>query len=254
MPAWDRRCGVAMLSDVVAIVPLASSAAQPAPDLFANLDSLQRIPPPLPMAISPRMFATYGALIAAATLSILYLYRGRAFVVYWIGSWLLVAVLLMLLSGGYEDVRLGSVMLGLAQLLAVWSAGLTLLAAEAFPSDPLRWNTPMKIAAGTAVWFLAGPFVLPLRAVLSTGLAAAAILFGWAAASYLRLGRRTRHAGALVICTGTMLICATNIAAAGAVFYLAWGAEAFNRLLALNLISSSACLSPLEYICSSSRT
>jgi len=131
-----------MLIVLVAIVPLAAVAAQPAPDLLANLDSLQRIPSPLPMTISPRMFAAYGALIAAAMLSILYLYRGRAFVVYWIGSWLLIAASLMLLSRGYDDVRLGSVMLGLTQLLAVWSAGLTLLAAEAFPDDPLRWNTP----------------------------------------------------------------------------------------------------------------
>jgi hypothetical protein len=142
MPARDRRHGAAMLIVLVAIVPLAAVAAQPAPDLLANLDSLQRIPSPLPMTISPRMFVAYGALIAAAMLSILYLYRGRAFVVYWIGSWLLIAASLMLLSRGYDDVRLGSVMLGLTQLLAVWSAGLTLLAAEAFPDDPLRWNTP----------------------------------------------------------------------------------------------------------------
>jgi len=54
----------------------------------------------------------------------------------------------------------------------------------------------VKIAAGTAVWFLAGPFVLPLRAVLSTG------------------------------------------PAAGVVFDVGWGAEAFNRLLAFNIVIS----------------
>ena len=45
-------------------------------------------------------------------LSVLYVYRGRAFVVYWIGSWLLIAASLMLLAHGYQDPRLGSVMLG----------------------------------------------------------------------------------------------------------------------------------------------
>jgi diguanylate cyclase (GGDEF)-like protein len=54
----------------------------------------------------------------------------------------------------------------------------------------------VKIAAGTAVWFLAGPFVLPLLAVLSTG------------------------------------------QAAGVVFDVGWGAEAFNRLLAFNIVIS----------------
>lgn len=223
---------------VMAIVPLAALAAQPAPGLGAGVDSLQRIPPPVLMTISPRLFAAYGALIAAAVLSILYLYRGRAFIVYWIGSWLLIAASFALLSRGYDDVRLGSVMLGLAQLLAVWSAGLMLLAVEAFPNEALRWNTPVRVAAVTAVWFLAGPFVLPLRAIQSTGPAAAAVFFGWAAVRYLRLGRHTGHAGAYVICGGTVLMCATSAAAAGVAFDVRWGADALTRLLAFDVVTS----------------
>jgi diguanylate cyclase (GGDEF)-like protein len=198
----------------------------------------QAIPPLLPMTISPGMFAAYGALLAASMLTILYLYRGRAFVVYWIGSWLLIAGAMVLLAQGYDDARLGSVVLGLAQLLGVWSAGLTLLAAEAFPDEPLRWTGPLKVAAATAVWFLAGPFFLPLGAVLSTGPAMAAVLFGWAAVRYFHLGRRTRHVGAYVICGGMVLTCATSVAAAGVVFDAEWGPAAFNRLLAFNIVIS----------------
>jgi diguanylate cyclase (GGDEF)-like protein len=198
----------------------------------------QAIPPLLPMTIRPGMFAAYGALLAASMLTILYLYRGRAFVVYWIGSWLLIAGAMVLLAQGYDDARLGSVVLGLAQLLGVWSAGLTLLAAEAFPDEPLRWTGPLKVAAATAVWFLAGPFFLPLGAVLSTGPAMAAVLFGWAAVRYFHLGRRTRHVGAYVICGGMVLTCATSVAAAGVVFDAEWGPAAFNRLLAFNIVIS----------------
>ncbi len=92
-------------------VPLAAFA-QPSPTVFVNLDSLQNIPAPSPISIRPRLFAAYGAWIAAAMLTILYLYRGRAFIVYWIGSWLLIGASLMLLAQGYDDLRLGSVMLG----------------------------------------------------------------------------------------------------------------------------------------------
>ena len=198
----------------------------------------QGIPSPVPMTISPGLFAAYGALIAAAMLVLLYLYRGRAFVVYWIGSWILVAGSMMLAARGYEDARLGSVVLGLGQLLAVWSAGLMLLAAEAFPDDPLRWTIPLKVAAATAVWFLAGPFVVPLRVMLSTGPGLAAVLFGWASFRYFKLGRRTRHLGAYVICAGTLLTCATNTAAAGVVFDVDSSAAAFNRLLAFNIVIS----------------
>ena len=167
----------------------------PEVSLVPNLGLLHSVPSPIPITIQPQVFGAYGALIAAGMLAVLYLHRGRAFVVYWIGSWLLIAASLTLVSQGYADVRLGSVMLGVAQLLSVWSAGLTLLAAEAFPDDPLIWNTPLKVGAATAVWFLAVPFLLPLRVVLSTGPAAAAVLFGWSALRYLRLVRRTRYVG-----------------------------------------------------------
>ena len=196
------------------------------------------IPPPVPITVSPGMFAAYGALIAAAVLIVLYLYRGRAFVVYWIGSWLLVAGSMMLLARGYDDARLAGVMLGLSQLLGVWSAGLMLLSAEAFPDDPLRWTGPLKVAAATAVWFLAGPFVIPLGFLLATGPGTAAVLFGWAAFRYFRLGRRTRHAGAYVICGGMVLSCATSVATAGVVFDVAWSPAELNRLIGFNIVVS----------------
>ena len=221
-----------------ALTSAAAFAAQPGPDLFENLASLDSIPAPAPIQVQPRVFAAYGALIAAAMLTILYLYRGRAFIVYWIGSWLLVAGSLMLLAQGYPDLRVGSVMLGLAHLLAVWSAGLTLLGAEAFPDAPLRWNAPLRVAASTAVWFLAAPFLLPLTFVLTTGPAAAAILFGWSALRYVRLTGRTRYIGTLLIGAGMVLMTVTNAAAAGVVLNLEWGTETFNRLLAFNIVIS----------------
>jgi diguanylate cyclase (GGDEF)-like protein len=198
----------------------------------------QALPSLSPITISPGIFAAYGALIAAAMLTILYLYRGRAFVVYWIVSWLLVAGSMMLSARAYDDARLGSVVMGLGQLLSVWSAGLMLLGAEAFPDEPLRWTGPLKVAAGTAVWFLAAPFVVPLRVVLSTGPALAAVLFGWGTLRYFRLGRRTRHAGAHVISYGMAMRCATSLTAAGAFINAGWGAAAFNPLLASNIVIS----------------
>ncbi len=234
---YPRACrNAATLFIVLWTLNASVVSAQPGPDLFENLESLQSIPAPAPMLVSPRLFAAYGALIAASMLSILYLYRGRAFIVYWIGSWLLIAASLMLLGQGYPDVRFGSVMLGLAHLLGVWSAGLTLLGAEAFPDAPLRWNAPVRVAAITAVWFLASPFLLPLRFVLMTGPAAAAILFGWSALRYLRLTARTRSIGTALIGAGLALMTASNAAAAGVVLNLDWGTETFNHLLGFNIV------------------
>lgn len=194
------------------------------------------IPSPAAIAIPPQLFAAYGALIAAGMLALLYLYRGRAFVVYWIGSWILIAASLMLLGRGYADAQLGGVMLGLAQLLAVWSAGLTLLAGEAFPDAPLRWNRPLRMAAATAVWFLAAPFVLALTVVLSTGPAVAAVLFGWSSLRYVGLMRRTHYVGAFVVAAGLALVAAGNAASAGVILNLEFGEDVFNRLLGFNMV------------------
>lgn len=225
-----------MLIVLVAIMPPATVAAQSAPDLSPRLDVLGSIPAPAPVSIRPPIVGAYGALIAAAMLGILYLYRGRAFVVYWIGSWLLIAASLLLRAQGYQDLRLGSVMLGLGQLLGVWAAGLTLLAAKAFPGGRLLLNVPVKVAAVTAVWFLVVPFLLPLSVVLVTGAGAAAILFGWTAFTYLRLAPRTRYLGALVLGGGMLVMCATNAAAFGVRLGALSDVNVLSRLVALNIV------------------
>ena len=231
-----NRPGSALLLAAFVAAPLTVLAAQPMPDLLGTLDVLRGIPAPPPMLIRPRTFAAYGALITAATLTTLYVYRGRAFIVYWIGSWLLFAGSLALVARGYGDVRLGSVMLGLAQLLAVWSAGLLWLAAAAFPDEPLRWTRSIKVAAATAVWFLAAPFVLPLVVVLATGPAAAAVLLGGAGMRYFRRGLRTRYMGVIVIAAGMVLLSGINAAAAAVSLNVFRGADAFNQLLGFNII------------------
>ena len=92
MPFRACRCAASLFIVLGTLTsPVVSAAAQPPPDLFEQLESLESIPAPRPMLVRPRVFAAYGALIAASMLSILYLYRGRAFIVYWIGSWLLMA-------------------------------------------------------------------------------------------------------------------------------------------------------------------
>ena len=73
MSARDRRRRRSVLIALTMLAPLVASAAQPAPELFTNLDALGSIPAPASMTIRPRMFAAYGALITSAMLSTLYL-------------------------------------------------------------------------------------------------------------------------------------------------------------------------------------
>ena len=124
---------------------------------------LPGIPLAAPVIIQPRVMSSYAALLAAAMLSLLYLHRGRAFVVYWIGSWLLVSAALGLVAQDYADATLRSVLTGLALLFTACASGLLRLSVESFPQNVLRWEgRRLMVMSAAALWFLVAPFVVPL--------------------------------------------------------------------------------------------
>lgn len=176
--------------------------------------------------------------MATATLLILYLYRGRDFVLYWLGSWLMLAVSLALVSQPYDDARLGRVVVGFAILLVVWSAGLALLSVAAFPANALRWNVPLRLGAASAAWFLASPFLVPTSVVIGSGTALTLVMLGRAAAEYLALARRARYAGALLIAGGLAVIVVSNVIGSTIVLGLVPGTGILNRLAMANVITS----------------
>jgi len=169
-------------------------------------------------------------------LSLLYLYRGRAFIVYWIGSWLLIAAALGLVARRYDTAMLRNALTGLALLFTVWAAGLIRLAIESFPHNTLRWQARrLNVISACALWFLITPFVLPLSVVVSTGTVACAALLAWSAVGYFDLSRKTRTAGALMIAVGLAAIAIGHLIATTvslAIDIGAWG----GRLSGLTVI------------------
>jgi diguanylate cyclase (GGDEF)-like protein len=200
------------------------------------LDALQGIPQPPAAVIEPRLLAAYGSAMAAALLGVLYVYRGRAFIVYWIVGWVLLAGSLYLASLGFRDTLAGAVVIGVAQVLALWSAGLLLLGAQAFPDAPLRWTAAIKVAAVSAVWFLVSPLAVPLHIVLVIGAAASAFLLTWACLLYLQLFRRTRHAGGAMIGIGMGLLATSSLAMAAFTLDGVVTGAIQNRALAFNAV------------------
>jgi diguanylate cyclase (GGDEF)-like protein len=160
------------------------------------------------------LIAAYAALLAAAMLSLLYLYRGRAFVVYWIGSWLLVAAALGIVARSYPDPTLRSVLTGLALLFTVSAAGLMRLSVESFPEHSVRWNgRRLMVMSSAALWFLVATFIVPLSAIVFTGTVATAALLAWSGSGYLQLARQVRSTGAFVMGIGLTLIAASHLIA-----------------------------------------
>ena len=170
-------------------------------------------------------------------LSLLYLYRGRSFVVYWIGSWLLIAAALGIVARPYGDETLRSVLTGLALLFTVFAAGLMRLSVESFPQRSVRWDgRRLTAVSGAALWFLVAPFVFPLAAVVFTGTIAAAALLAWSGMGYLRLARQGRSTGAFVMGIGLTLIAASHFIAT--VMSLIMDLGAVQRLSGVTVITT----------------
>ena len=66
------RGGPLLIVLAMAALAVVAPAAQPEPDTVVNLDGLQSIPAPPPVSLRPRQVATYGALVIAALLTVLY--------------------------------------------------------------------------------------------------------------------------------------------------------------------------------------
>jgi diguanylate cyclase (GGDEF)-like protein len=209
------------------------------PQRLRELDATGSVPVPGAMTIHPPAYAAYAALIAAAMLTLLYLYRSRTFILHWIGTWLLLAGALGLVAQQYGDPLVNRVLTGLAMLLAVAASGLVLRAARAFPRNDIPWHTTIKWLVLAAVWFLASPVVVHLVLTVGTGILAASVLLGWAGVRYLRIAREMRYAGAIPIGAGLWVIALANPAVAAAMLVVdAATGTALSRLAALNVITA----------------
>jgi diguanylate cyclase (GGDEF)-like protein len=202
-----------------------------------EIGSLTGVPVPGPITIQPRIFSAYGALIAAAMLTLLYFFRGGSFIVYWIGAWLLLSAALGLAARDYGDPMLGRALTGVTTLFVVGSAGLLVLSAQAFPQNTMEWRGTIRWAGATSLVVLAAPFAVPLVAVLGGGIAATAGLLGWAGIRYLNIASRLRHTGALLIGAGACIVALVNVAAAVA-FVMGAVDGTLGRLTAISVVTS----------------
>ena len=201
------------VSVVLIVVVLVSSFAIPAVHAQASTitstgsTGLPGIPLATPVIIHPRLISAYAALLAAAMLSLLYLYRGRSFVVYWIGSWLLVAAGLGVVAAFVLRLDIGQRADRPRAAVHRIRSGIDALVGRVVPasSGPLGWATHYCDVCGSAVVSrrtLCGAAIdrHPHRHAGDGGLLA------WSGVGYLHLAQQVRSAGALVMGVGLTLI------------------------------------------------
>jgi diguanylate cyclase (GGDEF)-like protein len=148
--------------------------------------------------------ASGAAGIITGLLLLLYVYRRRAYILWWTAGWGSLAVSLACTGRGAMPTHWGAFLFGAAQLLALVSALLFAVAADAYqPKARLRRRHAL-ILAPLGIWFLLAPLALGTAAVNITGYLLTAITLAVAGGAHLLILRSAGLLGAGVV--GTMLL------------------------------------------------
>ncbi len=145
-----------------------------------------------------------AALLVAALLLFLYLYRPRLYIRYWILGWSLAAASSLLLAPRYGSPPLAASIYGLSQFLGITAALLFVISADAYRTRPRLRRGYALIVLPVLIWFALAPLVLGRIAVHSPGHLLMAGGFAAAGLAHLLLLRQTRLLGAALV--GAMML------------------------------------------------
>jgi diguanylate cyclase (GGDEF)-like protein len=209
-----RVPGHAWLLVLAAVVVVAVASAAP----FASgpLGSAQHagvraaIAPDI-TGLNPHTLAGAGALVVTGVLLLLFFYRRRLYILFWVSGWVLYSAS-MLIAGRHYPVELTSYFAyGISQFLGILSALMFVLSADAYPSKPTIGGGYPYLLVPLFLWFALAPLPLGPEAVFGPG----HVLMAGAAASagiaYLVLLRHARMLGAAIVGASLLLIAASHV-------------------------------------------
>ena len=69
--------------------------------------------------LNPHVVAGSVALVTGLLSLLVYLYRRRPFIMWWMGAWLILATSMLTGAGQYANVKLGAMVYGISQFLSL---------------------------------------------------------------------------------------------------------------------------------------
>lgn len=190
---------------------------------------------PAPAPVEPRLVAAAGALIVAGLLFLLYLNRRRAYVLFWILGWALIAASMIILG---DEARFGpnvASFAGLYQTLNVSSAIAFAFSASAV-GGTLGWTMRHTLGALLlGVWLALGTPVFGVVEALVPGYLVTSTALLAAALRYARIARREHFTGAGLIAVGFGIVAISNLWMLRAIALLS--PEIVLRLMGLNFVA-----------------
>jgi diguanylate cyclase (GGDEF)-like protein len=159
--------------------------------------------------LNPRVLAGTTSLVVATLLFLLYFYRRRPFILYWIAGWVLLAASLFLALLHIGIPQVDAMAFGISQFLALIGSLAFVVAADAYHHRPHLQRSYALMLLPVAIWFSLAPVPEPVWTVFAPGHVLIAGAMGVAGTAHLMLLRQRYLLGALIV--GTMLLALAGI-------------------------------------------
>ena len=150
-------------------------------------------------AVNPYILVGFTAVVVGAMSLLVYFYRRRLFILWWMGAWFLLAGAMLPVSRSYKNVALGGIAYGLSQFLGVLSSLAFVVAADAYRQKPQLKRGYGLMLLPVAIYFVFLPVALGPAIVLSLGYLLIAGGMATAAVAHLLLLRQARLLGAGIV-------------------------------------------------------
>jgi diguanylate cyclase (GGDEF)-like protein len=156
-------------------------------------------------SLNPRVLLGAAALLITGLLSLLYFYRRRLYIRYWILAWTLAAAAPFLIAHAYTNRTAAGAMYGLSHFVGILSALVFVISADAYRTKPRLRRSYAVVLLPVLIWFALAPIAMRQPDVVhAPGHLMIAGCFTAAGIAYLALMRQTRLLGAAVV--GTMML------------------------------------------------
>jgi diguanylate cyclase (GGDEF)-like protein len=140
-----------------------------------------------------------AALLVTGLLFLLYFYRRRLYIRFWILAWTLASLSPFLIAHQFANEQANNAMYGLSQYVGILSALVFVVSADAYRTKPQIPRNYVHVLLPLLIWFALAPIPLDAQVVHAPGHLMIAACFTAAGFAYLGLTRHTRLLGAAVV-------------------------------------------------------
>jgi diguanylate cyclase (GGDEF)-like protein len=161
--------------------------------------------------LNPHVIAGSAAIVIALLSLLVYLYRRRLFILWWVGAWTLLATSMLTLAHVYTNDALRAMAHGLSQYMGVLSSLSFVVAADAYRQRPRLRRAYGTVLLLIAIYFIFLPVALGPQIVFALGHLLIAGGMTTAAVAHLLLLRYSRLLGAAIVGGALLLIAGINV-------------------------------------------